>query len=109
MMVRRMSSREARANFADLLSSVFYTNEAVIVEKKGKPVAVLISPAVYQAWQASATRDGAAGEEVRATNADRETALADGDRSIPALPLPKTEGEIAAIVADGRAARDRER
>ena len=31
-MVRRMSSREARANFAELLGSVHYTREPVIVE-----------------------------------------------------------------------------
>ncbi len=109
MVVEHISSREARAQFADLLGSVYSTNEAVVVEKKGKPVAVVIRPAVYQAWQASATRDGAVGGEVRADNAGRDTALADGYRSIPALPVPKTDREIAAIVADERAARYRER
>jgi prevent-host-death family protein len=109
MLVKHMSSREARANFADLLGSVYYSGEAVVVEKKGKPVAVMISPAAYQAWQESAARDGAVGEEVRADNADRDTALAAGYRSIPALAVPKTEREIAAIVADERAARHRER
>jgi prevent-host-death family protein len=109
MVVKHMSSREARANFADLLGSVFYTNEAVIVEKKGKPVAVVISPAVYQAWQASATRDRAIGAEVRADNAGRDSALAVGYRSIPALAVPKADGEIMAIVRDERATRHRER
>ena len=63
-MVKRMSSRDARANFAELLGLVYYTHEPVIVEKKGKPVAVLISPTEFerlqqereaqreQAWQA---------------------------------------------------------
>ena len=47
-MVRRMSSREARANFSELLGSVHYTREPVIVERKGKPYAVLISPEQWE-------------------------------------------------------------
>lgn len=47
--MRHMSSRDARAQFADLLGAVYYTNEAVVVEKKGKPVAVVISPQEYAA------------------------------------------------------------
>jgi prevent-host-death family protein len=42
--VRKLSVREVRANLADLLNIVYYTNESVIVERKGKPVAVLVSP-----------------------------------------------------------------
>jgi prevent-host-death family protein len=47
-MVKRMSSRDARANFAELLGSVYYTREPVIVERKGKPYAVLISPEQWE-------------------------------------------------------------
>ena len=43
MPTRRMSVREARANFGDLLGSVHYTKEPVIVEKQGRPFAVVIS------------------------------------------------------------------
>lgn len=71
-MVKHLLSREARANFADLLGSVFYTNEAVIVEKKGKPVAVVISPAQYQALTEVSARDWAVIDAVRARNADRD-------------------------------------
>jgi prevent-host-death family protein len=39
-----MSVREARAHFADVLGSVYHTGEPVIVERNGKPVAVLVSP-----------------------------------------------------------------
>jgi prevent-host-death family protein len=46
-----MSVREARANFSDLTNSVYYTKEPVIVEKKGRPVAVVISPEEYERWQ----------------------------------------------------------
>jgi prevent-host-death family protein len=72
MMVKHMSSREARANFADLLGSVYYSGEAVVVEKKGKPVAVMISPAEYQALQEASARDWAVIDELRARNADKD-------------------------------------
>ncbi len=78
-MVKHMSSREARANFADLLGAVYYTGEAVVVEKKGKPVAVVISPAAYQAFTEASARDWAVIEEMQAHNADcdPDTVLAD--------------------------------
>jgi len=77
--VKHMSSRDARANFADLLGSVYYTNEAVIVEKKGKPVAVIISPVEYEAMQEAAAHDWALIDEMRTHNAahDPEEVLAD--------------------------------
>ena len=50
-MVRRMSSRDARANFSEILGLVYYTQEPVIVEKKGKPVAVVISPREFERIQ----------------------------------------------------------
>jgi prevent-host-death family protein len=49
--VRRMSSKDARANFADLLGLVYYTKEPVIVEKKGKPVAVVVNPADFEEYK----------------------------------------------------------
>jgi len=67
-----MSSREARANFADLLGAVFYTNEAVIVDKKGKTVAVVISSAAYQALTEASARGWAVIEQLQAANADRD-------------------------------------
>jgi prevent-host-death family protein len=72
MVVKHMSSREARANFADLLGSVYYSGEAVVVEKKGKPVAVMISPAEYQALTEASARDWAVIDALRARNADKD-------------------------------------
>lgn len=87
MVVKHISSRDARANFADLLGSVYYTHEAVIVEKKGKPVAVIVSPADYQAMQEAAARDWALIEQVQAGNADRDPddVLADVTREVEAV------------------------
>jgi prevent-host-death family protein len=48
---KRLSVREARANFSDLIGAVYYTREPVIVEKKGKPVMVMISPDQYAGYE----------------------------------------------------------
>jgi prevent-host-death family protein len=47
-LVRTISAKEARSEFSDLLGSVYYAKEAVIVEKQGRPVAVVISPEDYE-------------------------------------------------------------
>jgi prevent-host-death family protein len=49
--VKRMSTRDARANFSEILGLVYYTEEPVIVEKKGRPVAVIISPKEFERIQ----------------------------------------------------------
>ncbi len=72
MVVRHISSREARANFADLLGSVYYTNEAVVVEKKGKPVAVIVSPQEYGALKQAREQAWETLDALRAANADAD-------------------------------------
>lgn len=51
MITRRMTAKEARDNFADLLGAVYYGKEPVIVEKKGRPFAVVINPEEYLRYQ----------------------------------------------------------
>lgn len=64
--VRTVSARQARDNFSDLLGSVYYAKEAVVVEKQGKPVAVVISPEAYARLQTQeAERAQAARERFR--------------------------------------------
>jgi prevent-host-death family protein len=48
---KRMSVKEARENFSDVLGLVYYGKESVIVERKGKPMAVLISPEQYERYE----------------------------------------------------------
>lgn len=72
-MVRRISTAAARASFGDMLNSVYYTKEPVIVEKKGRPVAVLISPDDYAAFEREReARAWAIIEAVGARNADKD-------------------------------------
>lgn len=72
MSVQRMSAREARANFSDLLGRVFYTREPVIIEKKGRPFAVVISPEDYDAFQKQREKGFLAIDELRARNSDKD-------------------------------------
>ena len=72
-MTKRLSVREARANFSDLIGAVYYTREPVIVEKKGKPVVVMISPDQYAGFeQYVKSRFNDAVEELRRRNSDKD-------------------------------------
>lgn len=43
-MIKRMSVRDARAHVADALAEVKYTKVPVMIERKGQPMAVMLSP-----------------------------------------------------------------
>jgi len=47
-MPKRISSREARDKFADLVGSVHYGGEEIIVERSGRPVAAVIPVTTYE-------------------------------------------------------------
>jgi prevent-host-death family protein len=51
-MAKRMSAKDARSKFADLLGSVNYGGEEVIVERSGRPVAAVIPVPVYERFVA---------------------------------------------------------
>ena len=69
-MVKRMSAREARNSFSDLLGLVYYSKEAVIVEKRGRPFAVVINPKDYERLLEEREKRFAVFDEVRAKNPD---------------------------------------
>jgi len=46
-MAKRISAREARNRFSDLMGSVRYGGEEVIVERSGRPMAAVIPVEVY--------------------------------------------------------------
>jgi prevent-host-death family protein len=71
---RRMSARDARANFSDLLGLVHFTKEPVIVEKKGRPYAVVISLEDFAKLEAEREKAFAVIDRVRNRNADKEPA-----------------------------------
>lgn len=69
-MVRRMSVKDARSNFSELLGIVFYTKEPVIIERKGKPFAVMINPELYENLLRDAARTAI--DRIRERNADKD-------------------------------------
>ena len=46
--VKRISTREARNQFSDLIGQVHYTGEPVIIERSGKPMVVMLAVASYE-------------------------------------------------------------
>ena len=95
-MVKRMSAKEARNSFSDLLGVVYYSKEAVIVEKRGKPVAVVINPVDYERLLAERAERFAVFDEIRAKNQDvtAEQAEADAAREIAALRKERGTGAV---------------
>lgn len=52
-MERTVSAFEARRNFGEILQEVAANGDNVVVERHGKPVAVVVPLHVYQQWQRS--------------------------------------------------------
>ncbi len=69
-MVKTLSTAEARANFGDVLNSVYYTKQPVAVQKKGRTVAVIVSPEAFQRLLAEDARDWEMIQAVGERNAD---------------------------------------
>jgi prevent-host-death family protein len=53
-MLTKMTVREARDNFSDLLGSVYYGGKPVAVVKKGRIFAIVVNPDEYQALRKAA-------------------------------------------------------
>ena len=88
MLTKRISAKEARDNFGDLLGSVHYGGQPVIVEKKGKPFAVVISPEDFERFQELAReRLFETIQEVRKANqgVDPDQVLADVTAAVEAV------------------------
>lgn len=51
MINKRMSAKEARDNFTDLLGAVYYGKEPIVVEKKGRVFAVVLNPEEYSRYE----------------------------------------------------------
>ena len=86
MLVRRMSAKEARNNFSDLLGLVYYSKEPVIVEKRGRAFAVVISPDDYDTLLREREERFAVFDEIRTKNVEvsPEEAEADAAREVAA-------------------------
>ena len=97
MLVKRISAKEARNAFSDLLGSVYYSKEAVIVEKRGRPFAVIINPEDYEKLLKEREARFAVLDEIRAKNPEvtPQEAEADAAREIVALRRERNIAERA--------------
>ena len=90
-MLTRIGAREARNRFADLLGRVGYGGDTVIVERSGKPLAVLVPIAQYEALVA-----------------ERQAALSAVDRvrgKAPVVPEEEVAADVERAIREARAAR----
>lgn len=87
-MVRRMSAQQARDNFGEMLDSVYYTRDTVVVEKRSKPFAIIVNPEEYEELVAkAANRDWETIDRLRMRNVDKsdEEVLDDVTRELAAV------------------------
>jgi len=89
-MVKRMSAKEARDRFAEILGQVHFGKDTVIVEKAGKPVAAVIDMERYERLARAWDEPFAVLDRIRARNREKD--------------LEQVESDVAAAVAEVRAA-----
>jgi prevent-host-death family protein len=71
-MVRRLSAKEARDRFAEILGQVHFGKDTVIVEKQGKPVAAVIDMDRYERLARAWDEPFAVVDRIRAKNLDKD-------------------------------------
>ena len=98
MLTRRISAKEARNNFSDLLGRVRNSSDPVIVEKKGRPFAVLISSEDFARFQTIAKeRFFEIAREIQQDNndADPDEVLRDVTEAVDAVRREEYAGKTA--------------
>jgi len=78
-MVKRMSAKEARDRFAEILGQVHYGKDTVIVEKQGKPVAAVISMEEYARFTEARTEPFRVLDRIWARNRNADPAQVQAD------------------------------
>lgn len=51
MISNKVTAKEARDNFTDILGTVYYGKTSVVVERKGRPFAVVVNPEEYEKYE----------------------------------------------------------
>ena len=55
-MKRRLSAVEARKRLGEILEGVYYRGDEVVIERAGKPMAVVVSTGLYESLERSRDR-----------------------------------------------------
>jgi prevent-host-death family protein len=85
-----MGAKEARDNFAELLGSVHYGQQVVIVERSGRPMVAVVPVEMYERLMAQ--------REARFEVLDRVR------ERVPEVPPEEVEEDVAEAIAAVRAA-----
>jgi prevent-host-death family protein len=94
-MKRRISAMDARRRLGELLESVYHRGDEVIIERAGKPMAVVIPASRYAAMERQREELRKTIQEIREANAD--------------VPPEEIEAEVAAALREVREARAKAR
>ena len=78
-MVKRMSAKEARDRFAQVLGMVHYGKDTVIVEKQGKPVVAVIDVERYEQLKKAWDEPFKVLDRIRDKNRDKRPARVEKD------------------------------
>ena len=87
-MAKHVGAREARSRFSDLIGSVRFGNEEVIVERSGKPMAAMIPIETYERLVAERRARFEVLDRIRSR--------------LPEIPLEKIDKDVADAVAKVR-------
>jgi prevent-host-death family protein len=88
-MVKRMSAKEARDRFAQVLGMVHYGKDTVIVEKQGKPVVAVIDVERYEQLKKAWDEPFKVLDRIRTRNRDKD--------------LDQVQKDVAEAIAEVRA------
>lgn len=76
MITNKVTAKQARDNFTDVLGMAYYGKQPVVVERKGRPFAVVINPDEYEKYEkykeAAGKRILEIIEEIQAANKDAD-------------------------------------
>ena len=56
-MLKTINALKARRNLGQLLEEVFYKGNQIVIERAGKPMAVVISPSEYEVYKRQREQD----------------------------------------------------
>ena len=64
-MLKTINALKARRNLGQLLEEVFYKGDQFVIQRAGKPMAVVISPEEYEAYRKQRLQDMRIFDEIR--------------------------------------------
>ena len=78
-MLKTINALKARRNLGQLLEEVFYRGDQVVIERAGKPMAVVISPSEYEAYRKQREQDMKVFDQIRRRNKGIESEAIERD------------------------------